>query len=121
MSRPGTVTAAFVMWIIASVSRIVIGITTFFGGGDQGILLGILLGAATIVFGIIMLLIVVQMKNGRSWARLVLTILGVLGIAADVLEAIAGRGFSGFSLAFTAVAVVLMYVGGANAYFARRR
>lgn len=64
---------------------------------------------------------VVEMRGGRNRARVVLAVLGALGIFGDASWVVGGQGFAVVSLVVSALAVVLMYVGGANAFFRRQR
>jgi len=128
MNRPGTVTAAFVLWIIAAIVGLVSAILAFVAFGAGGAVTGGLTGGVAIAVGvfalivaIIQVIIVFKMRDGRNWARIVLTILGILSIVSNINSGVQGQGFSWVTLIVTLIAVILMYVGGANAYFRSRR
>ncbi|WP_033371352.1 hypothetical protein [Humibacter albus] len=139
--RPGAVTAAYVIWLIGAIISLlgaifalVIGIFALtigavaagLGGAAAG---AIILTLAIFVFiiAIIELIIVSRMRAGRNWARVVLTILGALSIASTIVQwaqntSNAGTGVgSAISVAIVLLAIILMYVPTANAYFAAGR
>ncbi len=75
------------------------------------------------------LLFAFKMRAGRNWARITLTVLGILGVLGsitpssrsvtvngEVYASSAGPGW--ITALLTAAAVVLMFVGGANQFFA---
>ncbi|GAA2569853.1 hypothetical protein [Pseudonocardia hydrocarbonoxydans] len=76
--------------------------------------------------------VIVQMRNGRNWARIVLTVLGVLGVLAGAvaligLSLLLGAGVLGLvvvlasavQIILAVAAIVMMYRPAAKAYFAR--
>jgi hypothetical protein len=75
------------------------------------------------VIAIIELIIVNRMRDGRNWARIVLTVLGILSVIGSVVPWFSG-GFNSTSfwsvvqVVVLIVAIILMYVPAANAYFA---
>ena len=66
-----------------------------------------------------------KMRDGRGWARIVLTVLGVLSVLSSLVGLGAGLTLGGLtnlvSLVLVAAAVVLMYRPAATAYFAATR
>lgn len=92
---------------------------------------------ATVVVGLIFiglyLLFAFKMRAGRNWARIVLTVLSALSIlsAARTTASISvnGQAYSvgssqatgWINAALAVVAIVLMYMGASNAYFAASR
>lgn len=126
MSRPGTVTVAFILWIIAAIASFVGAVIEFVAltgagaaTGGAGIVL-VIAGIVALIIGIIELVVVFKMRSGHNWARIVLTIVGILNILGNLSNGIRGQGFSWVTLILTLLAVILMYVGGANAFFRRR-
>lgn len=95
-------------------------------------------GPPPVVIGLVLLALVVatvfQMRKGRNWARIVLAVLGglsalslLLGFAnAGSLLGLGGLGvlsvlISVVQLVLLLGAILLMFRGGANAYFAAGR
>jgi hypothetical protein len=84
---------------------------------------GFLIGAA------LYLLFAFKMRAGRDWARVVLTVIGVLGVLSAVLPTyrsvtvngttyvVQNYGIHWISLALLVAALVLMFVPASNAYF----
>lgn len=126
---PGTVTAAF--WIlllglildaIGAILLLVAGIA-FAGSGDAGGMAAglsgpVLIGAAVValLFVVIELIIVFKMRAGRNWARIVITILEVLGLASLFTNP---TFWSWGAVVLSLIAVVLMWLPASNAYFRR--
>ena len=79
-----------------------------------GVVIGLIAAA-------VQLLIAWFMRKGRNWARIVLTVLGVLGVFAGLfsLPSQSGSqlGLSAIHLLVLAGAVVAMYLPAANAWF----
>lgn len=89
---------------------------------------------ATIVVGVIFiglyLLFAFKMRAGRNWARIVLTVLSVLSILSAAratasinvngqVYSVGGSQATGWiGAAIAVVAILLMYLGASNAYFA---
>lgn len=126
---PGTVTAAF--WIlllglildaIGAILLLVAGIafagSRDAGGTAAGLSGPILIGAAVValLFVVIELIIVFKMRAGRNWARIVITILEVLGLGALFTNA---TFWSWGAVVLSLIAVVLMWLPASNAYFRR--
>lgn len=126
---PGTVTAAF--WILLlglildaiGAILLVVGGIALVGRGDAGGMaagLGapVLIGAAVIalLFVVIELIIVFKMRAGRNWARIVITILEVLGLASLFTNPTL---WSWGAVVLSLIAVVLMWLPASNAYFRR--
>ena len=126
---PGTVTAAF--WILLlglildaiGAILLVVGGIALVGRGDAGGMaagLGapVLIGAAVIalLFVVIELIIVFKMRGGRNWARIVITILEVLGLGSLFTNP---TFWSWGAVVLSLIAVVLMWLPASNAYFRR--
>jgi len=139
--RPGAVTAAYVIWLIGAIVSLlgaifalIVGIFALtigaaaagLGGAAAGAII-LVLAIIVFVIAIIELVIVSRMRAGRNWARVVLTVLGALSIASTIVQwaqdtGNAGTGFgSAVSVIIVLIAIILMYVPAANAYFASSR
>ncbi|GAA2177830.1 hypothetical protein GCM10009847_05470 [Leucobacter tardus] len=131
-ARPSTVTAAFIIWLVTVLLGIVNGIILLVLSGSAeiagagmtsaGVGTGVYVAAAivAIVISLIQLLIVFQMRAGRNWARIVLTVLAVLQFFGAVSGG--GNGFTGWiGVAAAVFATILMFLPASNAYFGRRR
>jgi len=89
-------------------------------------------GVGLVVFALLLVLIgyglellfAVKMRAGRTWARIVLTVIGVLGTLGNLLNLFTGSGFaiasSLVSLLLIPAAVVLMYRPAASAFIQAR-
>ncbi|WP_439693827.1 hypothetical protein ACRQ4B_06255 [Curtobacterium sp. SP.BCo] len=126
--RPTTVTVSFVIWLVVVLANIIQGIISLVSGGGssaaaQSVGTAPLVAGAIFAFilAVIELIIVFKMRDGRNWARIVLTVLAVLQlIGVGVGAASGGNAFGWIGAVAVLVATILMYVGGANGYFRRR-
>ena len=151
---PAEVRTAFLLWLVDLALGVVGAVITFLsidalitagveaaglGTGDlpAGVLEGARAGAiGGVVVGLVLLALVAAavfaMRNGRNWARILLTVLGVLSLLSGVYSLVsAGQmlslGVLGIvSVVLTAIQVVLiaaaiwfMFRPAAAAYFAR--
>jgi len=137
--RPGAVTAAYVIWLIGailsligSIFALIVGIVALTGGAVFGGIYGAAAGSIVLLFAIfvfvlaiIELIIVNRMRDGRNWARVTLTVLGILSLLGTAIPWITGGwnssssgGVVGFVIVL--IAIILMFVPSANAYFAAR-
>lgn len=150
-NKPGAVTGSFLIWVLGAIVSVITlivvlnsnvwdqavaeairqGGTTTNGVTPQQ-LVNVARGIAIAVFAIFALLYVFfafMMWNGRNWARIVLTVLGALGILSSFTPTtssvtVNGTTYSSGSAAYSyvggilaIVAIVLMYLPAANAYF----
>lgn len=135
--RPGAVTAAYVIWLIGAIVSLIgsifalfVGILALTAGTAFGGLAGAAVGAVVLIFAIfvfiiaiIELIIVNRMRDGRNWARVVLTVLGILSLIGSIVPWFSA-GFNSTStwsivqVVVLVIAIILMYVPAANAYFA---
>lgn len=89
-----------------------------------------------IVFGLVLvaiwLAVAFQMRKGRNWARIVLAVLGGIGVIMSVIgmgDAFSMPGVAGFTLGILEIASTLLVIGAiyfmfrpeSNAYFSSRR
>lgn len=151
-ARPTSVTLAFVAWLLmtalsllslifvltspiwdravaagaraADVNGVQIDASTLVNTVRITSVVGFLIGAA------LYLLFAFKMRAGRNWARVVLTVIGVLGVLSAVLPTyrsvtvngttyvVQNYGIHWISLALLVAALVLMFVPASNAYFA---
>lgn len=126
--RPSTVTAAFWLILIGLVFDLIGAVTTIVGGAalaamggsaPAGAAAGVLIvGIMTLVLVVIELIVVFKLRNGKNWARVVITILEALGL----LILLSGMGLTQvLAAAISVVIIVLLWVPASNAYFAARR
>jgi hypothetical protein len=145
--RPSEVSTAFWLWVANVVVGLAGSVVAFAAIGDTVraqladqvrsdptlntadvetvVRIGVVVGSvvALLLVGL-QLFVVFRMRSGRSWARIVLTVLGGL----SVLLTVAGLGRAstvdaGFGLVgaiLVVAAVVYMFTGGAQQYFAPR-
>ncbi|MBO9042022.1 hypothetical protein DEJ03_13535 [Curtobacterium sp. MCLR17_043] len=125
-SRPTSVTVAFVIWLVVVLANILQGIINLTSGSSADVADSVgtapLVGGAIFAFilAVIELIIVFKMRDGRNWARIVLTVLAVLQlIGVGVGAASGGNAFGFIGGIAVLIATILMYVGGANGYFRR--
>lgn len=86
-----------------------------------------------VIFLALYLFFAVKMRNGRNWARIVLTVLSALSVisqfSVSTTVTVNGQDYSSSSNAISGwigavaaiVAIVLMYLPASNAYFSPRR
>lgn len=150
-ARPSTVTLAFWAWLVmtalslvsliivltspiwdqavaaglraADVNGVDINASTVVNAAKITSVVGFLIGAA------LYLLFAFKMRAGRNWARVVLTVVGVLGVLGAVLPTyrsvtvngntfvVQTYGVHWISLAVLVAALVLMFMPASNAYF----
>jgi hypothetical protein len=127
---PIEVKTSFWLWLVEVVISIVMGIIVIAVGSAAPDVLKAadgsemvatisagVAGAAVIIGGLLRGLFAVFMLRGRNWARIVLTVLGLLGAILGLVQ-IAQSGWLVIVAAIVALAaVILMFVGKANAYF----
>lgn len=143
--RPGTVEAAFWIYLVSAVLTFAATLLVFTAAGQQAIRDAVRQGVQTrgvnedqliqtaqiiaVVVGLIIvaiaLLFVFKMRAGRNWARVVLTVFGVLSLLSLFSGVRTGTSTPDFiGPIVTLVALVLMWLPASNEYFAaakRRR
>lgn len=121
------VRAAFWCWLVVIVVDLLLGALLALGAGSASMtgtsdIEGMSTGALTatgvflVVVGLVQLWVAVRMWRGANWARVVLTVLGIIGVAS-----MWGQGETGsldwILVAATVVAVVLMWIPPAGDHF----
>lgn len=147
--RPNSVELSFKLWMANIVIGVIGAILTFVllddlieqVAGEVGVSAEAAKEAArpTVTFGIVLGLallaalaaVAFQMRNGKNWARITLTVLGVLGLIFSLASvgdqfAIEGLGMvvgvlGIVRLLLALAAIVLMYTKEANPFFANRQ
>jgi hypothetical protein len=135
---PGTVTGAFVLYLISAVATILVGLLVFTGPAKRSIheqlegqpvnsgglsvdqLVQItqwVAFVASLVIGAVMLLFIFKMRAGRNWARIVITVFAVLGLLSLFSGYRSGQGWDFIGPALAVLALVLMWVPASNEYF----
>ncbi|GAA2005479.1 hypothetical protein JL107_04770 [Nakamurella flavida] len=143
--RPGTVEAAFWIYLVSAIASFVLSLLVFTESGKQTLrdavrqgeqvqgmtedqlvqtlqIVAVVVGAVVVA---IALLFVFKMRAGRNWARIVITIFSVLNLLSlfgGVRSGLSTTDFIGPVIAI--VALVLMWLPASNEYFAaakRRR
>ncbi len=129
--RPRPVTASIHLWLAAVVVELVI-VAVAFGDLRAGLAaevatrgvaqstqdevvlagLGVLLGPGVLV-ALVQLGVLRACRAGRNWARILLVVLGVVGVVVSQTPLVAGIAVAGAS--------VPMFLPAANAWFAGRR
>jgi hypothetical protein len=150
-ARPTTVTLAFVAWLVMTALSLIslilvltspiwdqavaaglqapdtngvrIDASTVVNAAKITSVVGFLIGAA------LYLLFAFKMRAGRNWARVVLTVIGVLGVLSAVLPTyrsvtvngntfvVQNYGIHWIGLALLVAALVLMFLPASNTYF----
>ncbi|MFG6404078.1 MULTISPECIES: hypothetical protein [unclassified Microbacterium] len=133
-ARPTTVTAAFWLWVAASLVGVIGGIIILAFAGDApaiqrldesqraaagAVIIG--LGAWSIIVAALRVLFAWFMLRGRNWARILLTVLGALTILSVVFQAASVGVLEWISAVLVAAAIVFMYLPASRAYFAATR
>ncbi|MGH3431559.1 MAG: hypothetical protein ACRDQB_01850 [Thermocrispum sp.] len=147
--RPKSVNTSFMLWMINVVIGVIGSIITFIvlddmieaAANEVGVSVGAAQDAArpivigAIVLGLVILgvlaLLAFQMRNGKNWARITLTILGALALIlalVNIGDEFAVEGFGVVSglisiarMGLIAVGIVLMYVADSNQFFQSQR
>lgn len=129
--RPGVVTAAFVVWLVAILAGLATAVIFFISAGtavaagessidaDFAGITYVFAGAVVLLFTVIEAAIVPRLRVGRNWARVTLTVLAVLQIFNAVFSAGLNPFVAVMDIVAHLVAVVLMYVPASNRYFGR--
>jgi hypothetical protein len=122
--RPGTVLAAMVLWIIVGVVSLVVAAALLAAAGNESFhrrvvaqigteiassaLLGV--GVLAVLIGIAYIVLAVLMSRARNWARIAISVLGVLGL-------ILLFGLNILMFVLVAVAIMLQFLPASNNYF----
>jgi hypothetical protein len=135
---PGTVTGAFVLYLISAIAIIVTGLLVFTGpaersireqlerdpGNTGGMSIDQLVTTAqwiafavTVVIGAVWLLFIFKMRAGRNWARIVITVFAVLGLLSLFSGYRSGQAWDFIGPVLSVLALVLMWLPASNEYF----
>lgn len=143
--RPPTITAAMWIWIIGAVLSVALPVVMLFtnqagivesvNAGDAetdqraGELLtqvwAVMTGIGMLVAAIPFVIFAVVMRNGQNWARILLTVLGALGIMTMVMMLLIAirlrewqlaTGVTMLTMGLTVAAIVLMYLPASNRF-----
>ncbi|MGW6937267.1 hypothetical protein ACWGE0_44965 [Lentzea sp. NPDC054927] len=144
-ARPPTITAAMWIWIAAAVLSVAIGpvlmltnmdyliaqdATSSTADGRQAAELGLQAVTAVVGFGMLIaaapyIAFAVVLRNGHNWARILLTILGMLGLVAMVAITLVGLQAPSWQagvtigivvIGLTVAAVVLQFLPASNKF-----
>jgi hypothetical protein len=131
-ARPTGITTSFALWLIDAVLSVVTGvvvIATASGSSDVANLQGdartmavavvVTVGGVFFVGGIVRAALALFMFRRHNWARLVLTVLGALGIVFGFSRIDDGGWLAVFAGVASLVALVVMYFPASSAYFRR--
>lgn len=138
-SRPATITAAMWSWIVGAVLSVAVVPVLMFGNVDhliasesdrQAAELGVQVTAIMAGFGMLVaaapfVAFAIVLRNGHNWARITLTILGMLGVVTMISITLigvqapvwqAGVAMSIVVIGLTVAAVVLQFLPASNKY-----
>ncbi|UZJ25248.1 hypothetical protein RHODO2019_01750 [Rhodococcus antarcticus] len=145
--RPSEVSTAFWLWVANMVVSLAGSVVAFATIGDTVraqladqvradpslnqadvetiIRVGVVVGVVfALLFVALQLFFVFRMRSGRSWARIVLTVLGGLSVLLTVAglgsASIVDAGFGLVGAILIVAAIIYMFTGGARDYFAPR-
>lgn len=138
-ARPATITAAMWIWILGAVLSVVVIPVLMFANVDhmiasetdrQAAELGVQVTAIMAGFGMLVaaapfIAFAIVLRNGHNWARITLTILGMLGVVSMIAITLiglqapvwqAGVAMSIVVIGLTVAAVVLQFLPASNKY-----
>jgi glucan phosphoethanolaminetransferase (alkaline phosphatase superfamily) len=133
---PKEVTISFVVWVLSMVVSSVlqlVDVNVFVEAfqkqmanqpADTQLSAGTLKGIAIFVIvavGLVMLLFAWKMREGRNWARIVLTVLGLISLYVQARTVGMASPMALLGVVVTATGLVFMFMPPANAYFAEVR
>ena len=128
--RPVVVTVAWIIWLVGAILTLIDALFAFAVSalalttpGDHSIgVLIIVVAFVLVAVGVVEILLANRMHRGQGWARIALTVLGVIGIVGSIAGAFDG-GFNTSSVwailgvVAVVVAIVFMYLPGASEFF----
>ncbi|MFN2495685.1 MAG: hypothetical protein ABR608_07240 [Pseudonocardiaceae bacterium] len=130
VARPATVVGAVVFWVLSGLTMLVSGAVTVAAAGTQeakqaladvfaesqlrvsdAVIEQLLIGAglASLAVGLLTIAFGVGLLGGANWARVTVTVLGLLGVLIVLFPAL-----------FVVLAIVLQFVPSSNAWFRAR-
>ncbi|MBM9466283.1 DUF4064 domain-containing protein [Nakamurella leprariae] len=135
---PGTVTGAFVLYLISAIAIIVTGLLVFTGPVERRLreelevtdtsnttmsldqLVQVTQWVAfviSLIIGAVWLLFIFKMRAGRNWARIVITVFAVLGLLSLFSGYRSGQAWDFIGPVLSVLALVLMWLPASNEYF----
>ncbi|GAB3255598.1 hypothetical protein GCM10027562_17420 [Arthrobacter pigmenti] len=118
---PQDVRVSYYLWVLDVVLSIISALYVVFVGGGP-VIAGVIGFVFALLLAVLYLYCAVRMKEGRPWARMVLTLLASLSAIALIGSIV--QGMFGLSLLGPIIAVfaaVLMWSRNANPWFRQRR
>lgn len=134
--RPGTVLAAAIMTYVGAALFIVLGLVLVIGSsnpdfregfaegaGTEGVPTGAIAGVGVVValVGIALIVLAAFAQRGSNGARIGITVIGGVFIFLQLVSIATGAAQALLGLIWIGVAITLLWVGGANAWFRRPR
>lgn len=140
--RPGSVLASAIMTYVGAGFMALIGIIMLIGaavsdafvrGGQEAWnatsgmtttsfrLVALGFGGFALLLGAALIVLAVFAQWGRNGARIGLTVIGAIEVIASLFSVVRGSGQSVLGLVYVAVAVILLWVGTANAWYRAQR
>lgn len=135
-TAPTPIVISFWLWVVSAVLSVISGVTAATSAGtvaeaaaeqsaSGGVLSSSVLLISTAVgafiVGALHVLFAFFMLRGRNWARIVLTVVGILSVLGSITGLIALNPLSFIFVIVTIVAIVQMYVPAAREYFAANK
>lgn len=138
-SPPASVEVAFWIWIVSAAVSLVFAVLAPRAKGNildslrrskppglapsqyehtANVLITVLI-VQLVVFALLYVFLAYQVRAGRNWARLILTVLLIIGVVYGLIQG--SLLASGIGLLISAVAVILVYFPSASAFFAAHR
>lgn len=140
MRRPGTLLAATIMAYVGSGPLVLFGVVFLVGSlsesfvagfGDAGglgsasladqrlLMLG--MGSGTLVLGLTVAALALFAQLGRRWAHTALTVVGALYTLVSLVSVVNGSPQTIVGATYVGVAIMLLWIGGAPAWYRSRR
>jgi len=127
---PTPIAVSFWLWVVVAVLLVISGIITATSSAEQTAAANLKLpvptevmtissGIGSIIGAALHVLFAWFMVQGRNWARVVLTIFGVLSVLGSIATIFTGSILAIIVVIVTIVAVVEMYLPAARSHFSR--
>jgi low temperature requirement protein LtrA len=129
-SVPTPIAISFWLWVVVAVLLVISGILTATSPAEQAAatrlnlpvpteVMTISSGIGSFIGAALHVLFAWFMAQGRNWARVILTIFGVLSVLGSIASIFVGNILAIIVVIVTIVAVVEMYLPAARAHFSR--